>query len=172
MHWLYNTSKALEKICLYIGGIGLFSVMMITVTDVITRLLFSLTSGGVDLTIIGSVELVSYLMLLSLLATMAANVEKSQVVVEAFTHKISEENKQRIAGVYLLGFCALGGLLAWGLWEEGVNASQFGEVTQDLAIPKGPIYKISALLSIIFALRCSIQAVLGITYSMEGGESQ
>ncbi|GAB2788604.1 hypothetical protein GCM10027040_13520 [Halomonas shantousis] len=168
MSWLEAISNLLERACRYIAGLGLLAVMLVTVADVGTRYLFKLTSGYIGLTISGSVELVSYLLLVSLLAAMAANVEKSQVVVEAFTHKLPESVKRRIAGLYLLGFFAVGSILAWGLWEEGVSAAQFGEVTQDLAISMGPIYKASAVLSMTFALRCLIQAVLGMVYSIEG----
>ncbi|WP_193092863.1 TRAP transporter small permease [Halomonas colorata] len=162
--------NAIEIVCRYIAGIGFFSVMLVTVTDVVTRYLFKLTSGAVKLTVSGSVEIVSFVMLISLLAAMAANKEISQVVVEAFTHKLADSLKKRIAGFYLLGFFLVGFFLSWGLWEEGVRAAQFGEVSQDLAIPMGLIYKTSAILSAFFSIRCLIQSVLGMVYSHDGGE--
>ncbi|MHB0775210.1 TRAP transporter small permease [Halomonas sp. WWR20] len=170
MQGLMTLSTRLAQVCRYFSGIALIGVLTVTVVDVVTRYLFRATSGASSFTVTGSVELVSYLMLFALLAAMAANVEKSQVVVEAFSHGLKESIKRRVAGFYLLAFMVLGFVLAWGLWEEGSSAAEFGEVTQDLGIPMGPIYQVAAVICVFLAVRCLIHAFLGMVYAV-GGES-
>lgn len=49
--------------CQCVGVIALLAMVLVTMTDVITRFLFSVTGGSFTYTVKGSVELVSYLML-------------------------------------------------------------------------------------------------------------
>ncbi len=86
---LERVSHWLALVCRVVAGIALVALLAVTIADVGTRYLYRLTEGVIALRVTGSVELVSYLMLCSLLAAMAANVEKSQVVVEAFSHGLS-----------------------------------------------------------------------------------
>lgn len=152
-HWLARLGQ-------WVSGIALLALMSVTVADVLTRLIFRFTAGSLNLSFNGSVELVSYLMMFSLLAAMAANIEKSQVVVEAFSHRLPETFKRRLAGLFLFGFCVLGVVMAWGLWQEATIAAGRGQVTQDLRIPMGPIYQFGALLCALLAARGLVHAVL------------
>ncbi|MDX5376017.1 MAG: TRAP transporter small permease subunit, partial [Halomonas sp.] len=103
----------------------------------------------------------------ALLAAMAANVEKSQVVVEAFSHGLAPAIKHRLHGFYLLGFAALGLVLFIGLLDSAAAATRHGEVTQDLRLPMGPIYQAAALLSLLLGLRSLIHALLGAVFGSE-----
>ena len=105
---LYRASHWLALICRLVAGVALTGLLAVTIADVSTRYLSRVTEGAIALSVSGSVELVSYLMLFALLAAMAANVEKSQVVVEAFSHRLPQSIKNRLQGVFLLGFMALG----------------------------------------------------------------
>lgn len=165
---LERASRWLALLCKLVAGIALLGLLGVTIVDVTTRYLSRLTEGAVALSVSGSVELVSYLMLFSLLAAMAANVEKSQVVVEAFSHGLSPAIKNRLHGVYLLGFTALGLVLFFGLLESAGSAARYGEVTQDLRIPMGPIYYAAAVLSLMLGLRSLVHAVLSAVFGAEG----
>ncbi|MDI5890307.1 TRAP transporter small permease [Halomonas rhizosphaerae] len=165
---LERASQWLALLCKLVAGIALVGLLGVTIADVGTRYLSRLTEGAIALRVSGSVELVSYLMLFSLLAAMAANVEKSQVVVEAFSHGLSPTIKNRLHGVYLLGFTALGLVLFLGLLESAASATRHGEVTQDLRIPMGPIYYAAAVLSLLLGLRSLIHAVLNAVFGAEG----
>lgn len=165
---LERASHWLALLCKIVAGIALLALLGVTIADVSTRYLYRLTEGAIALRMIGSVELVSYLMLLSLLAAMAANVEKSQVVVEAFSHGLSPNLKNRLHGVYLLGFAALGWVLFIGLLDSATAAARHGEVTQDLRIPMGPIYTVAAALSLLLGLRSLIHALLSAVFGAEG----
>ncbi|MBB3192337.1 TRAP transporter small permease [Halomonas cerina] len=165
---LERASHWLALLCKIVAGIALLALLGVTIADVSTRYLYRLTEGAIALRVIGSVELVSYLMLLSLLAAMAANVEKSQVVVEAFSHGLSPNLKNRLHGVYLLGFAALGLVLFIGLLDSATAAARHGEVTQDLRLPMGPIYYMAAVLSLLLGLRSLIHALLSAVFGAEG----
>ncbi|CAM3533266.1 TRAP transporter small permease [Halomonas casei] len=166
---LYRASHWLARICRFIAGIALIGLLMVTIADVSTRYLARLTEGAVSLRVYGSVELVSYLMLFALLAAMAANVEKSQVVVEAFSHRLPLAIKNRLQGVFLLGFVVLGLILFVGLLDSAAAASRHGSTTQDLRLPMGPIYQLAAGLSLLLGLRSFIHALLGVIYAKGEG---
>ncbi|SDL39776.1 TRAP-type C4-dicarboxylate transport system, small permease component [Modicisalibacter muralis] len=160
MHGLIRLSRWLEIVCRVIAGVALIALLSVTIADVALRYLFRLSDGALDWSVVGSVELVSYLMLFSLLAAMAANVEKGQVVVEAFSHGLGDSLKARIAGVYLLGFVALGAVLCMGLWQSALSAAAHGEITQDLRLPMAPIYYVASGLCALLGVRCLLHAVL------------
>lgn len=162
---LQRASHGLALICRLIAGIALIGLLAVTITDVGTRYLSRLTEGAIAFRVAGSVELVSYLMLFALLAAMAANVEKSQVVVEAFSHRLPQVIKNRLQGVFLLGFTALGLILFAGLLDSAAAAARHGATTQDLRLPLGPIYHLAAILSLLLGLRSLIHALLGAIYA-------
>lgn len=157
-------SRQLAILCWIIAGIALVALLGVTIADVATRYLYRVTDGASLLRVTGSVELVSYLLLCSLLAAMAANVEKSQVVVEALTHKLPDAIKSRLHGFYLLGFAALGLVIFIGLLNSAAGAAEHGEVTQDLRLPMSPIYYAAAAMSFLLGLRALIEAVLGVLF--------
>ncbi|WP_104204383.1 TRAP transporter small permease subunit [Billgrantia saliphila] len=165
--FLERASHWLALVCRVVAGIALLALLTVTIADVGTRYLYRLTEGAIALRVSGSVELVSYLMLCALLAAMAANVERSQVVVEAFSHGLAPAIKHRLHGVYLLGFAALGLALFLGLLESATAASRHGEVTQDLRLPLGPIYQVAAALSLLLGVRSLIHALLGAVFGAE-----
>lgn len=165
---LERASHWLALLCKLVAGIALLALLGVTIADVATRYLYRVTEGAIALQVIGSVELVSYLMLFSLLAAMAANVERSQVVVEAFSHGLSPTLKARLHGVYLLGFTALGLILFLGLLDSASGATRHGEVTQDLRLPMGPIYYLAAGLSLLLGIRALLHALLSAVFAAEG----
>ncbi|MCK2046225.1 TRAP transporter small permease [Chromohalobacter moromii] len=157
---LTRLSHWLGSLCRIIAGIALLALLSVTILDVGLRYLSDLTGGAISLSVSGSVELVSYLLLFSLLAAMAASVEKSQVVVEVLTHRINDALKARLHGFYLLGFMVLGIILCVGLVNSALGAISHGEVTQDLRISMGPIYLFAAFLSALLSLRSLMHVLL------------
>ncbi|MBB3331728.1 TRAP-type C4-dicarboxylate transport system permease small subunit [Halomonas campaniensis] len=164
---LERASHWLALVCRVVAGVALVALLAVTIADVGTRYLYRVTEGAIALRVMGSVELVSYLMLCSLLAAMAANVEKSQVVVEAFSHGLSPTLKNRLHGVYLLGFAALGLLLFQGLVDSAAAAARHGTVTQDLRLPMGPIYHVAAALSLLLGARALLHALIGAIFGAD-----
>ncbi|MBY5924880.1 MULTISPECIES: TRAP transporter small permease [unclassified Halomonas] len=166
---MLGTSHWLALLCRGLGGLCLVLMLAITVADVVTRYAQRLSDGALSLQVFGSVEMVSYLMLFALLATMAAAVEKSQVVVEAFSHRLPASITARLHGGYLLGFALLGAVLASGLVGAAHSATEYGEVTQDLRLPLGPIYLTAAVLSAVMGLRSLLEGMLAMITG-RGGE--
>lgn len=152
-------SRFLARLCEFIGGISLVVIVLVTIADVITRYIFKLTGGDFGFTIKGTVEIVSYMMLFALLSAFAAYVERSQVIVDVFTQKMSQKVKGYMMGVFMVGFFALGVVFVWGLFESAVDAAEYGKVTQDLRISMTPIYGFSAFLSVILAIRSCIESI-------------
>lgn len=159
MAYLVKISTLISRLCQFIGGISLIVIVLATIVDVATRYVFKLTGGAFGFTIKGSVEIVSYFMLFALLAAFAAFVERSQIIVDVFTQKMSQAVKGHMMGVFMLGFFIIGIMFAWGLYESAFDALQYGKVTQDLRISMMPIYIISAFLSALLAIRSLIEAI-------------
>lgn len=156
---LLKISNAISKLCQFIGGMSLIIIVLATMIDVITRYVFKLTGGEVGFTVKGSVEIVSYFMLFSLLAAFAAYVERSQIIVDIFTQKMPQSIKGYMMGTFMMGFFLMGLVFTWGLYESAFDALEYGKVTQDLRVSMMPIYLISAFLSVLLAIRALIESI-------------
>src|SRR5690554_873820 len=75
MQALSFASHQLARLCLLVAGLALLAMMGVTIADVLLRLAFRLSGGALNWSVVGSVELVRYLLMFSLLAAMAASVE-------------------------------------------------------------------------------------------------
>lgn len=159
MDFLVRLSQFISRGCQFIGGVSLIVIVLATIADVVARYIFKLTGGELGFTIKGSVEIVSYFMLFALLAAFAAYVERSQIIVDVFTQKMSQAVKGYMMGTFMMGFFIIGVIFSWGLFESAVDAVEFGKVTQDLRISMMPIYAISAVLSIMLAIRSLIESI-------------
>lgn len=159
MAYLVKISTLISRVCQLIGGVSLIIIVLTTMLDVVARYIFKLTGGGFGFTVKGSVEIVSYFMLFALLAAFAAFVERSQIIVDIFTQKMSKAFKGYMMGAFMMGFFIIGIVFAWGLYESAFDALQYGKVTQDLRLSMMPIYAISALLSILLAIRSLIESI-------------
>ena len=159
MEFLVKISKAITKLCEFIGGVSLVIIVLVTIADVGARYIFKLTGGEMGFTVKGSVEIVSYFMLFALLAAFAAFVERSQIIVDVFTQKMPRSIKGYMMGIFMMGFFFIGLVFAWGLFESAVDAVKFGKVTQDLRVSMMPIYGLSAFLSLLLAIRAFIESI-------------
>ncbi|GAA0315394.1 TRAP transporter small permease [Psychrobacter aestuarii] len=156
---LTKLSQGISKFCQFIGGLSLIIIVMMTMVDVVTRYIFKLTDGSFGFTVKGTVEIVSYFMLFALLAAFAAFVERSQIIVDIFTQKMPQAIKGYLMAIFMFGFFAIGMVFAWGLYESGMDALEYGKVTQDLSISMMPIYMVSAVLSLLLAVRALIESI-------------
>ncbi len=159
MKFLLNISSIISKVCQFIGGISLIIIVLTTIADVSARYVFKLTGGEMGFTVKGSVEIVSYFMLFALLAAFAAYVERSQIIVDIFTQKMPKVIKGYMMGVFMVGFFFIGLVFTWGLYESAIDAIEFGKVTQDLRLSMMPIYLVSAILSLLLAIRSLIESI-------------
>lgn len=136
-----------------IGGTALILTMAIVLLEILTRTVFGLTGGAVDLTFNGSFELVRHGMMITFAYSMPYCLARGQVVVDIFTDRWSDRLKAIFSGCYTLLFGVFGFLMTFRLFESAHSAVQSGETTQDLAFPMGVIYSIAAVGMFMLGLR-------------------
>ena len=136
-----------------ISGIFIFSMMLLIVTDVAVRTVFSLSNGNIDLTFTGGIELVSFSLLFGMLFAFPHAVDKGQIVVDLFTQQMDAARLRFCTGAYTICFGFLGGALCWRFIAAGISAAQSGELSQDLLLPLSIIYYIGAAALSMLALR-------------------
>ncbi|MCP3871171.1 MAG: TRAP transporter small permease [Gammaproteobacteria bacterium] len=136
-----------------LSGVILIGMMVTVLLDVITRLIFRVSSGEVDITFQGGVEVVSYSLLFMVLFTLPHSVSRSQVIVDLFTERMDGRLKSLFAGIYTLGFGLFGVGMAVRFFESMGRVARSGETTQDLLIPMTWLYGIAAFAATVLALR-------------------
>ncbi|MEX1215035.1 TRAP transporter small permease [Saccharospirillum sp.] len=136
-----------------IGGTALILTMVIVLLEILTRTIFGLTGGSVDLTFSGGFELVRHGMMITFAYSMPYCLARGQVVVDIFTDSWSNRIKAIISGLYTLLFGIFGFLMSFRLVESAHTALQSGETTQDLALPMSTIYYIAAVGMFMLGLR-------------------
>lgn len=136
-----------------ISGVFIFTMMMLIVTDVIVRSLFSLTNGSIDLTFTGGIELVNFSLLFSMLFAFPHAVDKGQIVVDLFTQQMDAARLRFFTGAYTICFGFLGGALCWRFIAAGMSAAESGELTQDLLIPLSGVYYMGSVALSMLAIR-------------------
>lgn len=164
MNGLIKAIDGLALILYRISGLLLLAMMFCVVADVSTRSLFAMTDGGIDLTFVGGIELVKFGLLFAMLFAFPYAIDKGQIVVDLFTHKLHERTLQLYDGVYTVCFGVLGALLCWRFYHAAEGAQMSGELTQDLLLPMAPIYLVSSAALALMALRgitCGILELLG-----------
>lgn len=153
MNALMKWVERLAYVMHVVAGILLVSLMLTTMADVLTRLLFNLSDGSLDLTFFGGIEIVSYTLLFSILFSLPYSVSRGQVIVDLFTESMSSRKKEFLAGFYTIGFGFLGLGMCIGLYEAAQRVAENGETTQDLLIPLNYPYGLAAFASGVLAIR-------------------
>ena len=131
MAFLVKLSTLISRLCQLIGGISLIIIVLVTMLDVIARYIFKLTGGEFGFTVKGSVEIVSYFMLFALLGAFAAFVERSQIIVDVFTQKMSKavNDPIRISTDDLAYLISSKILIGWsGLKDKNGNDVPFSQL--------------------------------------------
>lgn len=143
----------------WIGGVFLISMMVSTLLDVVTRGLFSLTDGAIDLTFIGGVELVRFALLLTVLFILPHSVSRSQIIVDLFTEHLSERKKQLLEALYLSCFAFLGGAMCFSYFHLIDEAAMSYETTQDLLIPMTYFYVIATFATAMLCVSATLHVI-------------
>lgn len=159
MKLLTRAVDGAARVLFNLARVLLALMMLVIVIEVVGRALFGATGGAVDITVPGAIELVRFALLFTIVGALPYMVENGQVVVDSLTTGLSERLKERMFAIYLLGFCAFGALLAYGWYQSGAGALEYGEVTQDLRIPMAWPYFGAAACALVLALRSALCAV-------------
>lgn len=152
-----------------VSGILLLVMMFTVLVDVVTRTLFGASGGRIDLTFRGSVEIVSYGLLFMVLFALPYSVSRGQVIVDLFTEQLSDRLKAVLSGVYTFGFGLLGLGMSIRFFEATARVAETGETTQDLLIPMQYIYAVTAVATLVLAVRGTLVAIQELR---ESGRSQ
>lgn len=164
MRSLMKAAHHLAHMMHLISGIFLILMVLTVLVDVFSRLAFGLSSGAVDFTFRGGVEIVRYSLLMMVLFALPYSVSRGQVVVDLFTEHFPERVKEALSGIYIFGFALLGGGMAQRFYHAIANAQSSGETTQDLLIPLTYFYAIAAFTTAVLCLRSVLVALEHIIY--------
>lgn len=156
--------KKISVLMHLLGGFFLVAMMLITLLDVVTRGLFGLTEGKLDITVTGGIELVKYSLLFSILFILPYSVNRSQVVVDLFTNHLSERKKAFLEAIYFIGFALLGISMSYGFYHLVGEATMSYETTQDLLIPMTYFYAIASFATFMLATSAMVSTFELITH--------
>ncbi|WP_430461043.1 TRAP transporter small permease [Thalassolituus sp. LLYu03] len=154
-HWLYPLTRSMH----FIAGIILVSMMFVTLADIATRSLFEMTSGSIDLTFIGGVELIKYGLLITVFFCLPHSVERSQVMVDLFTNQLSERKKAALHGFFITGYVFLGLAMSYQFYLSAEDALMTHETTQDLQISVAYFYWIISAASAVLAVAALVSSL-------------
>lgn len=98
---------AISRVMLLISSFMLTAMMVVVLAEVTTRALFGFTSGGVDFTFTGGIELVRFALLFAILYALPWNVDRSQVVVDLFTSNLSKRPIAALQASCFIGYFLL-----------------------------------------------------------------
>ncbi|ETI60596.1 TRAP transporter small permease [Marinomonas profundimaris] len=126
-----------------LGGVFLITMMVVTLFDVFTRGLFTITNGSVDWTILGGIELVKYSLLFTVLFILPHSVSRSQVIVDLFTERLQPRTKKVLEAVYIFCFGLMGAGMSYSFYHLVGEAEMSYETTQDLLIPLTYFYAVA-----------------------------
>lgn len=150
-----------------VSGIIMIAMMLITMADIGSRLLFTYSDGSIDITFLGGIELISYGLLFMVLFSLPYSVSRGQVIVDLFTEKMGEPMKEILAGVYTFGFGLLGAGMCYGLYESALRVAESGETTQDLLIPLSYVYGLATFPAALLGIRSLLVSIKRIANSRQ-----
>jgi len=143
-----------------LGGVFLITMMVVTLFDVFTRGLFTITDGAVDWTILGGIELVKYSLLFTVLFILPHSVSRSQVIVDLFTERLQARTKKVFEAIYIFCFGLMGVGMSYSFYHLVDEASMSYETTQDLLIPLTYFYAVACFATFMLA-------VSAVTYTLQ-----
>lgn len=152
-HWIYPVSKLMSRI----AAVILVLLMLLTVTDVFLRKVFSQS-------ILGTVEVSEFLLLLVVFFTLAdTEVFNGHVKVDLVMNRFGNRVQAMVDMVTQLACFFLCGLITWStlVYSEQMRAS--GEVSQDLWLPIYPFIYIVTVGCAILALTVLINFLKAFT---------
>ena len=118
-----------------LAGLALALLLAVTAAGILTRVLFDLTAGRVDLLLSDAVEMATYALLITVFAAMPRALRGGAVTVEVFSRTWSVWLTAALDRFWSLTFGTLAALLAWRYAEESLAVLARGDTTQDMQLP-------------------------------------
>jgi TRAP-type C4-dicarboxylate transport system permease small subunit len=140
--WIYPISRVMS----WVSSVVLFSMMLLTITDVFLRKVFSRS-------ILGTVEVTEFMLVIVIFFALAhTEVLDNHVKVDLVISRFSGRIQALVDMITQFACFLLSGLITWStiVYSEKMRAS--GEVSQDLWIPIFPFLYIVAVGCAVLAL--------------------
>ena len=145
--WVHPVSKLMSRV----ASVVLFSMMLLTITDVFLRKVFSKS-------ILGTVEVTEFMLVAVIFFVLAqTEVSDGHVKVDLVMSRFGERIQGLVDTITQFACFLLSGLITWSslVYSEEMRTS--GEVSQDLWIPIFPFIYVVALGCSILALTLLIK---------------
>jgi TRAP-type C4-dicarboxylate transport system permease small subunit len=138
--------NALERLCSALSATALFSIMVLTLVDVVSR---KLLAGSIP----GSLELTELLLVVVIFAGLPLVSLHGEHVVFDSLDPLLPRLLKRVQGVLVDLFCA-GGLavIGWLMWIKAGQMLEYGDKTQQLGLTLGWFVYLMSVLLFISAL--------------------
>ncbi len=158
MSVLFRLVDAVCRGMLRLSALLIAAMMLVVLADVLTRALFRLSDGQLDLTFLGGIELVRFALLFAILYALPWSVDRSQVVVDLFTERLPEAGKTLLEAICFTGYTLLALGMSTRFWSATIDAARSGETSQDLLVPMAYIYAATLAGTIMLTLRSLLVA--------------
>ncbi|WP_119167873.1 TRAP transporter small permease subunit [Algihabitans albus] len=148
-----------------VAGLALALLLAVTAAGILTRLLFDLTAGGLDLLLSDAVEMATYALLITVFAAMPRALRDGPVTIEVFSRHWPLWLTAILDRLWSLLFGILAVLLAWRYAGESLTLLARGDTTQDMQLPLWGFY---AFAVVAFAAAALVGLSLGFGRSGRG----
>ena len=131
-HTMHKKVVLIAKVMNWIAAAALFVMMLLTVSDVFLRKVYSRS-------IMGTVELSEFLLIILVFCSLAyTELVHGHVKVDLFMSRFNERTQAILTAITQSLCCLLIGGMAWSVLVYGERMRMSGEVSQDLWIPVYP----------------------------------
>ena len=153
---LLTTVDRLARWLAYGAGVGLVALTLLTVADVALRYLFNAPIfGAQDISELGLAAVVFG-------ALAYCGRSGGHVAVDLLAERLGAGFVRWSDGFVRIAGAAVFALLAWRAWLAGLDAGEFSEASNLLAIPYQPFYAVIALGAALYALILFLEALAGL----------
>jgi TRAP-type C4-dicarboxylate transport system permease small subunit len=150
--WIYPISRLMS----WVASVILFSMMLLTITDVFLRKVFSRS-------ILGTVELTEFMMVVLVFFALAhTEVSNGHVRVDLIMSRFGERAQTLVDMITQFVCFLLFGLVTWSALVYSARMKASGEVSQDLWLPIYPFVYIVAVGCALLTLTLLIKFLMAL----------
>lgn len=138
--WMDRTRDGIVFVCRWLAVLALAGLLGVVSVNVGARLVFDLTSGGVNFMMPGAIELSAYLLLVTVFSSLPTALGTAMIRVDTFIHLLpvwAQRLLDRLWGI-LLAVVAI--ILIYLFAKITMTAMARNFTTQDLRVPLYLIY--------------------------------
>lgn len=118
-----------------LAALALTALLAVVSASILTRLLFDLSAGRINLLFSGAIEIASYALLVTIFAALPRAVPSGLVKVDVLIGAESRRWSAWLDRFWLLILAGFAGVLAWRYALQTLLSLRRGDATQDLQLP-------------------------------------